>query len=84
MAVESGRDEHKSPVVFTITSEEYNIVGEDKSLKVAESLFRASEVVNCSSGGGGGGYGFCLYNCHRVLLRSGFYSVNGEKGLVCF
>lgn len=80
----SGCDEHKSPVVFTITSEEYNnIAGKDKSLKVAESLFRASEVVNCS-GGGGGGYGFCPHNGRRVLLRSGFYSVNGEKGLVRF
>jgi len=35
----------------------YNIPGKDKSLKVAESLFRASEVVNSD----GGGYGFSLY-----------------------
>lgn len=72
----------------------YNIAGKDKSLKVAESLFRASEVVNS---GGGGCYGFSLYiyirvyynrtvaaPVPRVSLRSGFYSVSEEKGLVCF
>lgn len=66
-------DEHKSPGCFYNNPEEYNIADEDKSLKVAESLFRASEVVNS-----GGGYGFCLYNnqlhrhrascCDRVFI----------------
>jgi len=71
--------EHKSPGGFYNNTEERNIAGEDKSLKVAESLFRASEVVNS---GGGGGYGFWRLrgnHRHARLVRDRGFIVQVER-----
>lgn len=52
----------------------YNIPGKDKSLKVAESLFRASEVVNSD----GGGYGFSLYK--YIYIYTGILQPHRRRG----